>query len=346
MTSLDRTPAPQPTMRDVAQSARVSMMTVSRVLRGEPGVSAETRSRVLDAVLALGYRPNEMARSLRLGRSTGLIGLVVSNLANPFYSELALGVEAYAAETGRRVILGNTAEHTDREQQLVHDFASRRVDGIIVVPAGNDHAHLAPAELGGLPVVLAASPPSNAALDLDAVLLDDFGGTREAVSRLIARGHRRIAFLGLPAASWTGSERFRGYCAAHDDAGIAIDNRYVRQQRPSTALAEQSTAELLALPEPPTALFTANNRNTIGACRALRRGPGRVDLAGFDNFELADLLPVPLTLVSYEPQELGRQAARLLSDRLQPNEVAIGPARRIVVPTELVEYPGIPVSTP
>lgn len=324
-------------MRDVAQHANVSPMTVSRVLRDDPKVSAGTREKVMASVATLGYRPNEAARRLRLGHASGLVGLVVTNLANPFYSQFAIGVEAALAERGMRVMLGNSGEDASRERRLVNDFASRRVDGLVVVPSGSDHRHLDPAGLSGMPVVLAASPPVK--IDVDAVLLDDFGGTLEATRHLIERGHRRIAFLGLPPSTWTGSERFRGYCTALADAGIAIDERYIfRDQRDVTA-AGKAAAALLDLPTPPTAIFTANNRNTIGAYRAIRGRHADVALAGFDDFELADMLALPLTVVAYDPRELGRQAAAMLIDRIDAarnNEVL--PARRMVIPTWVVDY--------
>lgn len=331
------TEAGRPTLRDVAARAQVSPMTVSRALREDVGVSAATRERVLAAVASLGYRPNEAARNLRLGRSDGLIGLVVTNLANPFYSQLALGLEAALAEQGMRVMLGNSGEDPARERQLVHDFASRRLDGIVVVPASHDHRHLAADQLGGMPVVLAASPPVK--IGVDAVLLDDFGGTWEATRQLIAAGHRRIAFLGLPAATWTGSERYRGYCAALEEAGIPVDDRYSAHRQRDVAAAEQATGQLLELPDPPTAIFAANNRNTIGAYRAIRARGAEVTLAGFDDFELADLLGLPLTVVAYDPRELGREAAGLLGDRIAGLRRGQDlPPRRIVIPTKLVEY--------
>ncbi len=326
-----------PTMRDVADWAKVSPMTVSRALRDDPRVSPSTKSRVMEAVNSLGYRRNEVARNLRLGRSSGLIGLVVTNLANPFYSQLALGVEAAAAEQGMRVMLGNSAEDIGRERQLVQDFASRRLDGIVAVPSGSSHAHLDPTQLAGMPVVLAASPPVK--IDVDAVLLDDFGGTWEATHHLIERGHRRIAFLGLPASTWTGSERFRGFSAALEEAGLTVEDRFVSRQQRDVAAAEQATHQLLDQDDPPTAIFTANNRNTIGAYRAIRGRHSDTTLAGFDDFELADMLALPLIVVSYDPRELGRQAASLLCDRIANSEPDHPiTTRRVVIPTTIVEY--------
>lgn len=330
----------QPTLRDVAERAQVSPMSASRALRGESGVSELTKTRVLAAAEELGYRRNEAARTLRLGRAGGLIGLVVTNLANPFYSQLALGVEAALAEQGMRVMLGNSGEEIERERQVVHDFVSRRLDGLIVVPATHDHSHLGADQLRGMPVVLAASPPVK--VDVDAVLLDDFGGTWEATRRLIEAGHRRIAFLGLPAAAWTGSERYRGYCAAHEEAGLWVDPRISSHRQRDVGAAQQATEQLLDLPEPPTAIFAANNRNTLGAYRAIRAHRADVQLAGFDDFEVADLLGMPITVVAYDPRELGRQAARLLYERISGTGRPPTAPRRIMIPTHIVEYGSVP----
>lgn len=322
-------------MRDVAEYAKVSPMSVSRALRNDPGVLPETRSRIMEAVATLGYRRNESARNLRLGRSAGLIGVVITNLANPFYTQLALGIESYVGERGLRVVFANSGEDIERERQLVKDFADRRLDGMIALPTANQHGHLDPAGLANMPVVLAASLPHR--IVVDSVVLDDFGGTWEATRTLIARGHSQVGFLGLPASTWTGSERFRGYCAAMEEAGIAIQDRYIRRRQPDVAAAIIATHSLLDQGDPPTALFTANNRNTIGAYRAIHARGVTVPLAGFDDFEFADLLQLPLTVVSYDARQLGREAARLLCEQLDdPSSTTLG--RRVVIPTTIVDY--------
>ncbi|WP_069883945.1 LacI family DNA-binding transcriptional regulator [Streptomyces luteocolor] len=334
----------QPTLRDVAERAGVSAMTASRVLRDDPQVLPATRERVRAAADALGYRPNEVARSLRLGRGSGLVGLVVTNLANPFYSRLALGVDSVVAGHGLKTVIGNTGQDPDAERELVADLVARRVDGIIAVPAGAEQRHLAAAAADGVPVVLASRPPEGFAADC--VLVDDFGGARAATARLLDRGHRRIGFIGSPPAVHTGTERLRGYAAALAGADLSVDARLVRQGQTEPAEATRAAAELLALPDPPTALFCSNNRNTIGAFRAIRAlgaaGGPDVALAGFDDFELADALGIALTLVAYDSDELGRAAGRLLAGRLADRRsgaaAAPRPPRRIVVPTSLVEH--------
>ncbi|MGW0535379.1 LacI family DNA-binding transcriptional regulator [Streptomyces sp. NPDC003032] len=334
----------QPTLRDVAERAGVSAMTASRVLRDDPRVLPATRERVRAAAAALGYRPNEVARSLRLGRGSGLVGLVVTNLANPFYSRLALGVDSVVVQDGLKTVIGNTGQDPHAERELVADLVARRVDGIIAVPAGADQRHLAAAAAEGVPVVLASRPPEGFAADC--VLVDDFGGAHAATTRLLHRGHRRVAFLGSPPAVYTGTERLRGYAAALTAAGLAVDDRLVRQGQTEPHEATLAATELLARPDAPTALFCSNNRNTIGAFRAIRalraRGGADTALAGFDDFELADALGLPLTLVTYDSDELGRTAGHLLADRVRggPAGEDAEPPRQIVVPTGLVEYGG------
>jgi LacI family transcriptional regulator len=330
-------------MRMVAAQAGVSAMTVSRVLHRDPGVRPETRERVLAAVDELGYRRNEIARSLRTGNTTGLLGLVITNLANPFHAQLALGAESVIAAHGMRVVLGNTGEDVQHERRLIDDFASRRVDGMIVVPAGSDHSHLRPDELADIPVVLAARPA--AGVSLDTVLIDDFGGAHAATARLVEAGHRRVGFLGLSTSVWNINERFRGFTTALQEAGLKVNPRHVRRNRPEVAAAEKAARELLATTKPPTALFCANNLNTIGALRAIgaagkaTAAAATTAIAGFDDLDLADMLGVPLTLVSYDAQAIGRQAARMLLARLTHNQgKAAPPPQQTILPTRVVEY--------
>ncbi|MYS22101.1 MULTISPECIES: LacI family DNA-binding transcriptional regulator [unclassified Streptomyces] len=323
-------------MKQVATIAGVSAMTVSRVLRGDTGVSADKRARVEAAVRQLGYRPNTLARNFRHGQGTGTIGLIVTNLANPFYARLALGIEAAVAEEGLRVMITNTAGDAARERDAVADFSARRVDGLILVPAGADQAYLAEELPAGLPVVMVARPP--AGYEADCVLVDDFGGAYAATSRLLAAGHRRIGFLGNPPSVYTGSERYRGYCAALENAGVHPDDELVKRGQEDLASAERAASELLALPHPPTAVFCTNNRNTLGAYRALRHHELRATLAGFDDFDLADVLSVPVLVVDYDPDEIGRRAAHLLGERLARPATGTLPPRRVVVRTSIITH--------
>lgn len=323
-----------PTMRDVAAMAGVSVMTVSRVMHDDPRITDETKKRVRAVVRRLGYLRNDTARNLRMGRGAGAIGLVIGNLANPFYSQLALGVGQVAENHGLTVMLVNTGGGAAREAQLVADLLSRRVEGIVIAPEGGDQSHLAPGPMRGTPVVCVARPP--AGIVADCVLVGDFTGTKQATRLLIERGHTQIGFIGLPPTVWTGAERLRGFKAAMREARLRIDPIYIRYQESDVAAAEKTVRSMLALSEPPTALFAANNRNMIGALRAATSVRNPVALAGFDDFELADMLDLPLIVVSYDAMDLGREAARLLLERVEGG--ADLPARRVIMPTSVVEY--------
>lgn len=328
-------PAKQPTVREVALLAGVSPMTVSRTLAGGKNVRPDVQDRVFEAVRALGYHRNENARSLRPGQTSGLVGVAITNLGNPYYGNFALGVEEVAAQYDRRILLGNTGEDIGRERQLVADFIGRQVEGLIVVPSGEDAAHLQNETLRETPLVLASRTVEG--VSADSVVLDDVGGAQRGTEALIAAGHRRIAYLGNVTSVFTGRRRYEGYSQALAEAGVPLDPALVRRGQQDVETASAAMAELLALADPPTAVFSANNRNTIGAIRALaermRAGRELPAIVGFDDFELAELMPMPVTIVTHDPRALGREAARLLFDRLLHRTEA-GP-RSLEMPTAL-----------
>lgn len=310
-------------------------MTVSRVLSGRTPVRPELRERVEASVKALGYRRNENARSIRPGQRTGLIGVTVTNIANPYYAEVLLGIEEVAWQAGRRILVGNSNEDSTREAQLIADFIGRQVEGLVVVPSGGASAHLSPAALGHVPLVLASRPLPG--VEADTVLVDDVIGARVGTERLLDAGHRRIAFLGNIVSVATSVRRYEGFRLAHEARGTEPVAELVRMGQQDATAAFAAMSELLELAEPPTAVFTSNNRNTIGALRALLRRPATppIPLMGFDNFDLADLLPYPVTIIDHDARELGRTAARMLLDRLDGTDLEAGP-RTVAVPTTVL----------
>lgn len=312
------------TVRDVAARAGVSPMTVSRTLSGGKNVRPELQERVWAAVAELGYHRNENARSLRPGQASGLIGVAITNLANPYYGEFAIGVEEAAAARGRRILLGNSGEDQQRERQLVADFLGRQVDGLIVVPAsGDDPGHLATPSLAGRPLVLASRLAPG--ITADAVVLDDVGGAYRGTRALLDAGHRRIGYLGNVTSVFTGQRRFEGFSRALDEAGIALDAALVHRDQQDVGAAVRAMEALLDLDDPPTAVFAANNRNAIGAITAIGRRMDRLGdrpphLVSFDAFELAELSPGPLTIVDHDARELGRVAAEMLLSRAEGDD--------------------------
>jgi LacI family transcriptional regulator len=299
-------------------------MTVSRTMAGGVNVRPEVQDRVREAVEKLGYRPNQSARNTRLRKPTGLIGIAVTNLGNPYYGRFALGVQEVASAHGRQIVLGSSGEDAALEEQLLTEFAGRQLEGVILVPAGNGLDPGSVWQLGGIPLVLATRTVEG--LDCDAVLVDDVAGAAAGTAALLAQGHVRIGFLGDVEAISTARRRFEGFRSALENAGIGFQLVHLAKVRDSEAAA-QAVAALLAGSHPPTAFFSANNRTTVGALRAIcewrdRRhahaGPAWTvpALASFDDVELADLLGVPLTVMSHDPRELGATAARLLFERL------------------------------
>jgi LacI family transcriptional regulator len=318
-------------MSDVAAAAGVSLKTVSRVVNGESGVREETAALVEESIARLGFSRNDLARALRHGRRTGLLGLVIEDVANPFYSAIVRGVEEVARRHGMLAIAGSSNEDSAQERDLVRLFCERRVDGLLIVPAGEDHAYVLPEVRSGTPVVFIDRPPGN--IDADVVLLDNVGGARSAVGHLIGEGHRRIAFVGDAPGIFTVKERLRGYRETLSEAGVAPDETLVRLGAHDADAAERLASELFALPEPPTALFAGNNRIGVGVLRVLARSTFRPAVVVFDDLELGELLAMPVTVVSYDPADLGRSATELVFRCLAGHA---GPPSRVVLPTTLV----------
>ncbi|MEU7034567.1 LacI family DNA-binding transcriptional regulator [Streptomyces sp. NPDC046237] len=298
-------------MKDVAALAGVGLKTVSRVVNGEPGVTPDTEHRVQEAIDSLGFRRNDSARVLRKGR-TASVGLVLEDLADPFYGPLSRAVEEVARAHGALLINGSSAEDPEREQELALALCARRVDGLIVIPAGTDHRYLEPEIKAGVATVFVDRPAGR--IDADVVLSDSFGGSRDGVAHLIAHGHRRIGFIGDQPRIHTATERLRGYRTAMEDAGLDVDPAWVSLGPTAPDRVREAVTAMVSGPEPVTALFAGNNRVTVTAVRTLAGRPDPVALVGFDDIELADLLGI--TVIAQDAAALGRTAAERLFRRL------------------------------
>ncbi|GGU46266.1 LacI family DNA-binding transcriptional regulator [Streptomyces lavendofoliae] len=313
----------RPTMKDVAARAGVGLKTVSRVVNGEAGVTPDTERRVQEAIEALGFRRNDSARVLRKGR-TASVGLVLEDLADPFYGPLSRAVEEVARAHGALLINGSSAEDPDREQELALALCARRVDGLIVIPAGTDHRYLEPEMRAGIATVFVDRPAGR--IDADVVLSDSFGGARAGVAHLIAHGHRRIGFIGDQPRIHTAVERLRGYRAAMEDAELAVDDAWVSLGSTEPQRVREAMAAMLSGPDPVTAVFAGNNRVTVTAVRELAGRERPVAFVGFDDIELADLLGI--TVIAQDAAALGRTAAERLFRRLDGLDDA--PARTVL----------------
>ncbi|MFF6991594.1 substrate-binding domain-containing protein [Streptomyces sp. NPDC010273] len=310
------------TMVDVARSAGVSVATVSHVLNDTRPVLPGTREAVLTAIEELGYTPNTLARSLVTSR-TRSIGLAVSAISNPYFTEILQGVEAGALEHGYSLLIADPHDDPEHERTVVQLLHERRVDGMIVAPSAAPDALVAYLGRHSVPTVfldrLVEAPPGDA-VPFDQVSAENIEPTARLVTHLAELGHRRIGLVaGLPGLSTTG-ERIAGYRHGLAAAGLPYEERLLAHGDSESAAAERATGALLSLAAPPTALITANNAMTIGALRALReRGlsvPGDLALCCFDDFAWADLFEPRLTAIAQPSKEIGAEAVRLLLVRL------------------------------
>ncbi len=302
-------------IRDVAQRAGVSAMTVSRALNEPHLVSPETRARVLHAVEELGYIPNAVARSLTQGR-THVIALVVSDIQNPFFTTVSRGVEDVAKHYGYTLMLGNTDERSETEREYVKALVSRRVDGVLLSTTGADHVRLLQAR--NIPVVLVDRVLPG--IEADSVVLDAYDGGRQIAEHLLEQGYRDIAFIGAVPANSTIEARLAGCQDTLQAAGIELA---VLESRLDVSSGEELMAHLCDghLPE---AIVAANNLVAVGAVMEMRRRglrvPEDIGLACFGDIGPASLLDPFLTVVQEPAYDIGQQAMQLLHARIRGSD--------------------------
>ena len=325
-------PAPlagRATVADVARLAGVSIKTASRALNGSPSVKASTRSRVAQAAGALRFRPNAMARELRQGSRATTVAFVIGDLTNPFYSQVAIGVSTATSERGLTLVMAASGDQEARERPTVDSMLERRVLALLLVPIAEDHSYLEGERQLGTPIIAVDRPLTDAASD--SVVFDNRGGARSAVLALAEAGHRRIGFVGSSSHLYTHRERLHGYHDALVIRGLDQGSDLVREDAASIEAADAATTQLLALERAPDAIFAGNNRAAFGAFRALQRAGASTGLIGFDDFELAE--PLGVSVVSHDPQEMGRVAAGLALRRIDALD---GGLEQVVLPTRLV----------
>ena len=306
-------------LQEVAKRARVSIATVSRVLNKSDKVVPETRAVVEQALLDLGYRPSRVARRLRMNRGHAhLVGLIIPDIQNPFYAEIARGVEdaAYASEYA--LILCNSDENIEKEKFYLDVMRDESVDGIVRPPFDDTDVAVLEMVKTGIPVVCVDR--SHAKVKTDLVEVDNYQGALEAVRHLIDKGHKSIALIEGRTQVSTSRERRRGYLDALAAHQIAPRKELMRAGDFKQDSGRVLTNELLDLRKPPTALFVCNNLMTVGALGALHqrglRVPTDMALVGFDDLPWAEALDPPPTVVRQPAYEVGRQAMELLLKRI------------------------------
>ena len=307
-------------LHDVARMAGVSAATVSRVVNQPERVNAGTRSRVEAAILASGYRPSRVARRLRVehGRSS-LVGLVIPDLRNPFFADIARGVEDVAERHGYTVFLGNSDEDLEKERRYLEVMRAESVDGVILPPSSITDPAVEELVRSGMPLVCVDRRVAK--VKVDTVVVDNVRGAYEAAEHLIGLGHRRIGFIeGLHAVS-TSRERLEGYRQALAAHGIPMDPELARAGDSRQASGRRRALELLGLGERPTALLAGNSLMTLGALEAIHQLglgiPEDVAIVGYDDIPWALAVRPALTVVRQPGYQLGSEAMELLLQRIR-----------------------------
>ena len=322
------------TRKDVAERAGVSVTVVSYVVNNGPRpVSPATRARVEKAIEELGYYPNELARSLRRQRSL-TIGLLIPNLTNPVYAEIARNMEDVCTEAGYLVLLCDSARDSAQEKRFVRMLRAKQVDGVVMIPSQNPLELIAILQAARIPsVVLEHDLP-----ETHFIAIDDLEGGRLGTQHLLSLGHRRIGLIRRYPSSALSTERFTGYRQAIESAGFAFDPSLVVQCEAGQAAGYQAMQQLLALPEPPTAVFTHNDVLALGAMHAIWEAglsiPDDISIVGYDDIVSSGYLTPPLTTVMFPKAEMGRQAAHTILQLVQDGDDL--PPRKVVLPVELV----------
>jgi LacI family transcriptional regulator len=317
------------TIREVAAAAGVSVATVSRVLNGTGNVDPALTARVHAVTTALGYRPSGVARSLRV-QQTRVVGLVISDIRNPFFTDAVRGIEDRVAADGLSLVLCNSDEDVDKETGYLDLVLEERMAGAIVSPASRDETRFTTLLERGVPVV--AIDREAAHEHVDTVLVDNVRGGELATAHLIAGGYERVAVVTGPPRTTTGSDRLEGWRRATVAAGRVVDAELIRHADFKEAGGYAAAFELLASAARPDAFFVANNLMTVGVLAAVAdaglRVPEEVGVVGFDDMSWARLLRPALTTIAQPTYELGRVAADLLVQRIAGRH---DPPERIVL---------------
>jgi LacI family transcriptional regulator len=333
-----RAPIHSPTVSDVARRARVSRATVSRVLNRYPHVRSEVRARVERAMAALAYRPDAVARSLAR-RETRTLGLVVTDITNPFYAETAAAIVKAARAHGYTVILCDTDNIPDLQAEYIEVLRQRRVDGIILGSVFLRDPAVERLIASGMPCMLYNRRLRSGRGNY--VVLDNLRAGRELTRHLLGLGHRRIGFIGTLAGLSSAADRRRGYRAALQEAGVRPQAQFVRMRGVKPELAREAAREILALPDRPTAIVASSDRVALSVIEiAEEMGlavPGDLAVVGVDNIPMAAHQAIQLTTMDQHLAEMGRLAVEGILDLIRdPERYQRSPLQHVLAPTLIV----------
>lgn len=344
----DCSPSPMAcTLSDIAQKTGFSVSTVSRVLHDNSNrykIREETKDAIRQAARDLGYTPNKIARGLRLNQ-THQIGIIVADLANPFFATMVKSISKEARKSGYSIVVCDSDENSHIEQESLNTLLENRVDGLLIAAVGLERDHLARFASGSIPLVLLDRLYDD--LPVDAVSVDNVKGAYAATQHLIAQGHARIAMIqGLPG-TYANTGRVTGYRQALGDAGIGVREGYVVGDDFGTLNGAIGTKQLVELAEPPTAIFAAGDLIALGVLDALREKrmvvPRDISLVTFDDPSFAQHLSPPLTAVEQPIEQMGEMGVKLLLRRLR--EPQSGPRRILLEPRLTVRESVAPIAT-
>lgn len=323
-----------PTIKDVASRVGVSTATVSHVVNKTRFVSDELRQSVLEAIQALNYQPNAIARSL-VKRKTHTLGIIITDILNPFYTAIVRGVEDVTYRSGYTVMLCNTDEDPEKEVLYIQTLLEKRIDGLIISTALREGNHPLLPQLRGIPLVTIVRKIRG--LRSDAVFGDNTGGAYKATDHLIRLGHRRIGIISGPTGLSSGAERLAGYRKAVEEHGIAVDEQWIKTGDFKRGTGYFLTKEITRKAPLPTALFVTNNQMTVGALQALNeakiRVPKDLSLISFDDMEWYSFLNPPLTTVEHSPYLMGKTAGEILLQRISSRRKR---SKKVIVPSRLI----------
>ncbi len=324
------------TIYDVAREAGVSMATVSRVVNNNPNVKPQTRKKVFEAIEKLGYRPNAVARGLASKRTT-TVGVVIPDISNAIFAEVARGIEDIAAMYHYNIILSNADKKKEREIRVVNTLLEKQVDGLLFMGGSITQEHINAFNTANVPIVLCAT--SDESKSIPSVDIDHEKAAYDAVKYLLDQGHRKIAMISGTLEDLTiGYARFQGYKRALEEAGIAVQEEYVRIGNYRYESGMETAQYFLELDEKPTAIFAATDEMAIGAIHQIQdyglSVPDDISVISIDNIRMASMVRPQLTTVAQPMYDIGAVSMRLLTKLMKKEPVD---SHQVILPHELIE---------
>ncbi|WHH61009.1 LacI family DNA-binding transcriptional regulator [Petroclostridium sp. X23] len=323
------------TIKDIAKAANVSYATVSRALSDHPEVSGKTKTKIKQLAKDMGYTPNALAKGL-VTKNTHTLGLIIPDITNPFFTEVAQGIEDCANRNGYQVFLCNSNWNLNKEKEYLKALYGKRVDGIVIGPVSNEVSYLINERNGYVPIVFAAYKPLCEGCSF--VVTDDYKSAVIATEYVIKLGHKKIAFIGGQEDNTTNQDRLKGYHDTLEKYGIPILPYYVRYGQFKQQSGYTLTKDLLIKNDVPTAILAGNDIIALGVIQAVEEFglhvPSDISVVGFDDISFASLDKIQLTTIHQPKYKIGELCVEIILDQLQ--DIKSDPIQRIVEPQLMI----------